>query len=132
FIPLLLIAAGTATAQTVAGTPRRFSHADTVRGSNGPARAWWNVEFYDLHVTVQPKDSTISGWNGIAYRAIKAGRELQIDLQVPMVLDSVVQGGAKLAFKRDSNAFFVTLAKPAAAGSLGKVVAWYHGKPRAA
>ncbi len=129
---LILVAATTAAAQTVAGTPRAFSRADTLRGSNGPARAWWDVEFYDLHVTVSPVDSTIRGMNGIAYRALQSGRELQIDLQVPMQMDSVVHNGRKLTLRRDSNAFFVSLPVAAAAGSRGRVDAWFHGKPRAA
>ena len=28
-----------------------FTRADTLRGSNTPQRAWWDVTFYDLHVT---------------------------------------------------------------------------------
>ena len=43
--------------------PKRFTRADTLRGSNGPARAWWDAEFYDLHVRVNPADSSISGRN---------------------------------------------------------------------
>src|SRR5437763_14538820 len=42
-------------------TPTVFTHADTLRGSNGPARAWWDVSFYDLRVAVSPADSTIRG-----------------------------------------------------------------------
>jgi len=132
FLALILVTTAAASGAQAPGRARVFSHADTLRGSNGPARAWWHVEFYDLHVTVSPTDSTIRGWNGIAYRALKAGRELQVDLQVPMSLDSVTQGGKKLTFRRDSNAFFVALGAPAAAGSRGKIVAHYHGKPRIA
>src|SRR5437016_13687479 len=86
-----------------------FSHADTLRGSNGPGRAWWDVAFYDLHVRVEPRDSSIVGWNGIVYRVLRPARELQVDLQVPLEVDSVVQRGAHLASRRDGNAFFVTL-----------------------
>ena len=132
-LALVVVAvAAPAGAQTVAGTPRGFSRADTLRGSNGPARAWWDVEFYDLHVTVSPADSSISGRNGIAYRAVKAGSEMQVDLQVPMQLDSVVQNGRKLTFRRDSNAFFVRLGTPATAASRSRITAYFHGKPRAA
>ena len=47
----------------------RYTHADTLRGSNGPARAWWDVQFYDLHTRVNPQDSSITGWNGKIGRA---------------------------------------------------------------
>ena len=108
---------------------RPLTHADTLRGSNGPARAWWDVTFYDLHVRVNPADSTISGWNGIGYRALQPGQEMQIDLQAPMEVDSMVQGRRKLTYRRDGNAFFVTLPRQRA-GDLGTVTVWYHGRPR--
>src|SRR4051812_39471165 len=90
----------------------RFTHADTLRGSNGPARAWWDVQFYDLHTRVNPRDSSISGWNGITYRVLQSAREMQIDLQLPLVVDSIVQDRRKLTSRREGNVFFVTLASP--------------------
>ena len=40
--------------------PKR-SRADTLRGSfTTPGRKWWDVTFYDLHVTIRPNDSTIA------------------------------------------------------------------------
>ena len=52
-------------------TVRTFTHADTLRGANTPQRSWWDVAFYDLHVTVHPADSTIAGYNGITYRVLR-------------------------------------------------------------
>ena len=110
----------------------RYTHADTLRGSNGPARAWWDAVFYDLHVRVNLADSSISGWNAITYRVLHAFPEMQIDLQVPLDVDSIVQDRKQLVYRRDGNAFFVTLrARPAQRqGTLGTVTVWYHGKPR--
>lgn len=112
----------------------RFTHADTLRGSNGPGRAWWDATFYDLHVRVNPADSTIRGWNGITYRVLAAppAREMQIDLQVPMEVDSMVQDRRRLTYRRDGNAFFVTLATPQRAGDVRSLQVWYHGRPRVA
>ena len=106
-----------------------FSHADTLRGTNTPERAWWDVTFHDLHVAVNPADSSISGWNTIIYRVTGPAREMQIDLQMPLVVDSVVQDGAKLVTRRDSNAFFVTLASAQRVGTRRALTIWYHGKP---
>ena len=122
----------TAIATTLGAQQRTFSRADTLRGSNGPARSWWDVEFYDLHVRVNPADSTISGWNGITYRVIRPSTEMQIDLQHPLVIDSIVQDRKKLQFRRDSNAFFVTLPSTQVAGTRRALTVHYHGKPRAA
>src|ERR1043165_2138959 len=105
-VALSLLLTPTAGSQTA---PRpKFTRADTLRGSNGPARAWWDVTFYDLHVTVSPSDSSIHGSNAITYRVIKPATEIQIDLQVPMEIDSVLQDDRELKFRRAGNAFFVT------------------------
>src|SRR6476620_1525102 len=93
-----------------------YTRADTLRGSIGPERAWWDVEFYDLHVAVSPADSSIRGWHGITYRVRAPGRPMQIDLQTPLEIDSVVQDGRRLANRRDGNAFFVGLATAQRAG----------------
>jgi len=116
--------------QAVAQDTTHYTHADTLRGSNGPARAWWDVQFYDLHTRVNLRDSTIAGWNGITYRVLQPAREMQIDLQQPLVVDSIVQDRRKLNFRRDSNAFFVTLTGQQRAGTTRTVTVWYHGKPR--
>lgn len=117
-----------------AQTRQVFTHADTIRGSNTPQRAWWDASFYDLHVKVNPADSSISGYNGITYRILKTPphREMQIDLQLPLVVDSIVQDGLELSARRDGNAFFVTLVAPQKIGSKKTISVYYHGKPTVA
>jgi aminopeptidase N len=109
-----------------------FTRADTLRGTVGPARAWWDVTFYDLHVRVNPADSSITGWNGITYEVIEAGQEMQIDLQEPLVVDSMVLAGRSLRYRRDGNAFFVTLPARQRAGETHTLTVHYGGKPVAA
>jgi hypothetical protein len=118
--------------QAVPASPPVFTHADTLRGSNTPERAWWDAAFYDLHVRVNPADSSISGYNAITYRVLKTARQMQIDLQMPLVVDSMVQDGAKLTARHDSNAFFVSLVAPQPVGSTKKISVYYHGKPTVA
>ena len=55
----------------VASQTPTFTHADTIRGSNTPERSWWDASFYDLHVKVNPVDSSITGHNAITYRVLK-------------------------------------------------------------
>ena len=107
----------------------RYTRADTLRGSNGPARAWWDVRFYDLHVRVDPADSSLVGWNRIVYRVVHPAREMQIDLQQPLEVDSIVQDRRKLTYRRDGNAFVVTLRAGQRAGETRSITVWYHGKP---
>src|SRR5207249_6398225 len=126
----LLVASLALVSIATAQDTTHYTHADTLRGSNGPARTWWDVQFYDLHTRVNPRDSSIAGWNGITYRVLQPAREMQIDLQVPLQVDSIVQDRRTLAFRRDGNAFFVTLPSPQRAGTTRTVTVWYHGKPR--
>jgi aminopeptidase N len=126
---LTLTAAGSASAQG----NRAYTRADTLRGSfNLPQRAWWDVTFYDLHVAINPPDSSISGRNGITYTVVKPAKEMQIDLQVPLVVDSMVQDGKALKYRRDGNAFFVALTAPQKIGSSKSLTVYYHGKPQPA
>ncbi len=129
-LAILLAPLALATAQD--STRARFTRADTLRGTITPQRAWWDVAFYDLHVTVSPADSSIRGRNAITYRVLSPATEMQIDLQAPLEVDSMVQDRRTLAFRRDSNAFFVTLAAPQRTGSRKTISVYYHGKPRAA
>lgn len=106
-----------------------YTHADTLRGSNGPARAWWDASFYDLHVRVTPADSSVRGWNGITYKVLKPAQEMQIDLQTPLVIDSIVQDRKKLTSRRDGDAFFVTLKAAQRTGDAKTIMVYYHGQP---
>jgi len=106
-----------------------YTHADTLRGSNGPARTWWEMQFYDLHVRLSLADSSVKGWNAITYRVLQPSRDMQIDLQQPLEIDSIVQDGRKLTYRRDGNAFFVTLQANQRAGETRAITVWYHGKP---
>lgn len=109
-----------------------FTHADSLRGSLTPQRTWWDVTFYDLHVKINPADSSISGYNTITYKVKKQATELQIDLMTPLLVDSMIQQSRSLTFRRDGNAFFVTLRAPQIPGSHQMLTVYYHGKPRVA
>jgi aminopeptidase N len=108
------------------------THADTLRGSITPERAWWDVTFYDLHVAVSPADSSIRGWNGIGYRVVAPAREMQVDLMTPLEVDSMVQDRRTLSYRRDGDALFVTLASPQQPGDRKTLTVYYHGRPRVA
>ncbi|MEO8412730.1 MAG: M1 family metallopeptidase [Ginsengibacter sp.] len=120
-----------------------FTHADTLRGSNGPGRTWWDATKYDLHVKFNLKDSTISGYNIISFKVLKPDSIMQIDLQEPMVIDSVksfmVSNMVNLttnSFKRDGNAYFIDIPnmrkKIPALQNENYLTVYYHGKPRVA
>ncbi len=125
----LVAATGVSRGQAVPPNPPVFTHADTIRGSNTPERAWWDAAFYDLHVKVNPVDSSVAGYNVVTYRVLKPAREMQIDLQLPLVVDSIVQDGTELSARRDGNALFVRLITPQPIGAKKQISVYYHGKP---
>jgi aminopeptidase N len=131
-ILLAALSLSAALSARVSGQDTSFTRADTLRGSNGPGRAWWDVTFYDLHVRVNPSDSTISGWNRIAYRVNAPGAEMQIDLQQPLQIDSIVQDGGRLEGRRDGNAHFVRLLSEQRQGETRELTVFYRGRPRVA
>lgn len=114
-----------------------FTRADTLRGSNGPGRDWWDATKYDIHVKFNIDDSTISGQNVINFRTLTPGKIMQIDLQEPMILDSVVSRFPdkkvlhikSLDFKKDGNAYFISLSTFEPFNTL---TVYYHGKPQIA
>jgi aminopeptidase N len=117
----------------VAAQEQTYTRADTLRGSHDtPWRGWWDVTFYDLNVRIQPADSSIRGYNAITYRVIEPATELQVDLMSPLEVDSMVQDGDAVPFRREGNAFFASLAKPPPAGETRTITVYYHGRPRIA
>jgi aminopeptidase N len=131
---VLVLALSTSAAAPVTAQPARtYTRADSLQGSmDAPARIWWDVTFYDLHVKINPSDSTIRGYNTIVYRVLEPSREMQIDLQEPLRVDSIAQDGRPLPFRKDGNAYFVTPAAPQAPGTLQALTVYYGGTPHVA
>jgi aminopeptidase N len=121
------------TATTTSQTRRAFTRADSIRGSlTAPERTWWDVTFYDLQLAIFPADSSIRGRNAISYRVIGAPTAMQIDLQPPLDVDSMVQDGQSVAFRRDGNAYYVSLSTPQTEGETRTLTIYYSGRPHVA
>jgi len=121
-----------ALAITSALKAQKFTHADTLRGTITPERAWWDLQHYDLHVEPDLAARTIQGSNTVTYKVLKPYQVMQIDLQAPLLIDKVQQNGKSLTWKQDGNAWFIQLGDPQKTGDMNKLTIWYHGKPRAA
>ncbi|ACU61501.1 M1 family metallopeptidase [Chitinophaga pinensis] len=131
-IPMLLLVLLTALS---AGAQHQttFTRADTLRGSITRERAWWDVKSYHLQVKPSLSDSTISGSNTITYKVLKVDSIMQIDLQEPLQVDSILQDKQSVPFKREGNVILVDLvAKKQVKGKTNKIYIAYHGKPRVA
>jgi aminopeptidase N len=118
----------------LANTTFAFDRQDTLRGSNGPGRNWWDVQKYNLWVQFDFNNKCITGSNTIALKVTGTPHDsLQIDLQHPMVLDKVLYKGKEIPFVKDGNAWWVkhpfrTWKK----GAAEQLTIYYHGTPRQA
>lgn len=105
---LLIILSQNLKAQTIK-TPVEFTHQDTLRGSNTPERAWWDLQHYHLKVKVDPETKSISGSNTVSYQVVSESNRLQIDLQEPMVLLKAIQNGKELDIEKDGYSYMISL-----------------------
>ena len=117
-------------AQYHAPPEKIFTRQDSLRGSITPERAWWDLTYYHLDITVNPVDSTIYGSNTVTYKVIKPFGLMQIDLQEPLNVMKVVQNNSVLKFKREGNVYWIELAEKQEQGKIYSVVLTYGGKPK--
>ena len=130
---------------------QQFTHADTLRGTYGPERSWWDALKYDLHVKFDIPDSSISGFNVIYFKVLSPATRMQIDLQEPLIIDSIFLSAyiplrydaynhetiaspkQKItSFTKDGNAYFISLPVSFMMGSTHHLIVYYHGKPHVA
>ncbi len=109
-----------------------FTEQDSLRGSITPERAWWDLLFYDLQVTVDPDQKSIEGKNSIRYKVLEEKQVMQIDLQPPLKISVVTQNGKPLDFCSKGNAHFITLREKQETGSVAEIEVTYSGNPREA
>lgn len=117
---------------TIAKAQQKFTRADTLRGSITPERAWWDLNHYHLAVEIFPESKSIKGSNTIRYRVLSEQQVLQIDLQEPLKIASILQEGEKLDFKREGAVHWVRLKKKQVPGSFEELIVNYEGQPKEA
>jgi len=106
-----------------------FTRQDTLRGSITPERGWWDLQHYDLSVSIDTAARSITGSNVITYKVVSAATEFQIDLQAPMEITEVKQGDRVLTVRHEGDAHFVTLVDDQPVGSIQKLTVRFAGTP---
>lgn len=113
-----------------------YTKADTLRGSLTPERTWWDVQRYEVTVKPDYIAKTIAGANEIIYKVVKPNHQarlkMQIDLQSPLVIDSVLYNRKnKLSFEKAGSVWYINV--PAQqVGAENSVKIFYGGKVRVA
>lgn len=123
-----------------ANTTFAFTHADTLRGGNGPGRSWWDVRKYDLTVQFDTLNQRITGLCEISFQVLgHAVDSMQVDLQEPMEAKEAymeVEGKnnrVPVILSREGNVCWLHHRfSQLAVGTRATIVIAYSGKPRAA
>lgn len=138
-VPVMFVLMMHVSCAQLMGNKENFTRQDTLRGTITPERAWWDVLHYDVSVAPDYATKSIRGKTTIQYRVIADQHTdyLQIDLQQPMVIDTIfynhkmyINYPAK-PWYREGNAWFIPLPK-APKNSVQSVSFSYHGIPREA
>jgi len=109
-----------------------FTKQDTLRGSITPERAWWDLVYYHLDISVKPDEKFIEGSNTITYNVLNPSDRLQVDLQSPLKITKVEQNGNLLDFESQGNAHFIKLLDKQKKGTIQSVKVYYEGYPKEA
>ena len=105
---------------------------DSLRGSITNEREWWDLTYYHLDIKVEPDNKFISGSNTVGYRVLKSNKTMQIDLQEPMKITSVLSDGKSLKFNREGNAYFIELKSKQKKNDVNYLKIFYEGHPKEA
>lgn len=110
---------------------KKYTRADTLRGTLTKERTWWDVQRYEISFAPDYMGKSIAGSNEIAYKVVKTNNgslKMQIDLQEPLIIDSVIYNGKnKLKFTNNESIWLITVPSQKIA-ALNRVKIFYQGK----
>lgn len=117
-------------AQLFNSTKPVFTHADSLRGFLSPIRSCYDVKYYDLSVTLNIPDQTISGSNSIWFEVVSPTKMIQVDLTEKLTVASITdEHNNMLNFIRDGNAIMISFPTMLNKDMHYKIKIDYFGKP---
>ena len=145
FIFSCTIGITTVNAQLLKNKPT-FTHADTLRGSLNENRDWWDILRYDITVKPDFVKKEIEGKVILTFthqKVVKNNLSLQLDLQEPLIIDSIIHNNKSIEFTKNStNTWLVDQLNFSKNKILSKektiyipdekIEIYYHGKPKEA
>ncbi len=106
-----------------------YTRADSLRGALRYERTCYDVFFYDLSVTINPKRKRIAGTNRIFFHVVHSCRKIQIDLFDNMKIKNITWNGRKVNHIREYDAVFIEFPEELHAGEDHCITIYYDGKP---
>ncbi|MBN8836032.1 MAG: M1 family metallopeptidase [Sphingobacteriia bacterium] len=102
-VGMIILIAANSNAQLLSSKTKKYTHADTLRGSLNENRDWWDVLRYDITVKPDYENKTIEGVASITFKTSSDLNKqkhiryllsldtlkMQIDLQQPLQIDSI-------------------------------------------
>ena len=101
----------------IAASAQNFTRRDSLQGGLRPERTNFDVQRYDLNITLDPEKKHIKGYNDITFKVVEDTKKIQLDLFENMKVESIELKGKKLEYKRDNDAVFITFPKELKKGS---------------
>lgn len=111
---------------------QNFTRRDSLQGGLRPERTSFDVQRYDLNITLDLDKRHISGYNDITFKVVENTARIQLDLFENMQVESIVFNKKKLKYTRDNDAIFITFPKTLKKGTEEKVRFYYSGNPTVA
>ena len=116
------------------------NEADVLRGSLNENRDWFDIKRYVIDVTPNYEAKSIVGVVSWKALAVKPSKQIQIDLQTPMVIDSILlwpnvndgMNAVRLEFTRSNNIAIAQIEKQIPKGKQFGLTIFYHGVPKEA
>ncbi|MGY4385340.1 aminopeptidase N [Pedobacter sp. UYP24] len=107
----------------------QFSKQDSLRGTYGPLRSCYDINYYHLDVSIDPKEKSISGSNEFKFTAVQDFKQLQFDLFSNLHIERILFNGQELHYKREFNAVILTFPTLIKKGSKQSFMVFYSGLP---
>lgn len=112
---------------------QQFTRKDSLRGGFSSERTCYDVQRYDLNITINPEEKSIKGYNDITFKTLKSTQKIQVDLFENMKVDNILFEGKPLEYKREFDAVFITFPKPLTVDGTDKTIRFYYsGNPEIA
>ncbi len=116
------------------------NETDVLRGSLNENRDWFDIKRYVIDVTPNYETKSIVGVVSWKAMAVKPSKQIQIDLQAPLIIDSILLWSnlkdslspVRLSFTRSNNIALAQIEKQIAKGQQFGITIFYHGVPKEA
>jgi aminopeptidase N len=106
-----------------------FTRRDSLQGSLRLERTAFDVQRYDLNITINPENRTVAGYNDITFNLLEKTSSIQLDLFENMMVDSILHEDIKLTYQRELDAVFIDFPSDIPLNSEQKIRFYYSGNP---